>query len=111
MEMQQEIKAKFEAKTPGIKVLADQDLTLLGAPILGSGSDKVMRNKLEDLKLMGERLTSVEAHEALFLLRHCFSIPKLTYFIRTAPFFKHQDILTEYDEQLKISLQTILKPA
>ena len=82
------IKRRFESRTPGIKILSNANLTLLGAPLTKEASDEIMRSKLEALQRMGERLRMIDAHDALFLLKNCFAIPKLTYFLRTAPFFQ-----------------------
>ena len=57
---------------------------------------------------MVDQLTQIDAHEALFLLRNCFSIPKLTYFLRTAPCFTEEELLKDYDVLTKISLKKIL---
>ena len=78
------------------------------APIKEAAVGKVLKEKLEDLERMGERLKEIDSHCALFLLRHCFSIPKLTYFLRSAPCFKNPDTLQIYDNQLKECLQSIL---
>ena len=107
-EFVREVTAKFQSKTPGIKELSNDNLTLLGAPLTEAACDEVMEVKLDELRLMGERLAMIDAHDALFLLRNCFAIPKLTYFLRTAPFFKKQEILAKYDEVLRSSLETIL---
>ena len=102
---------KFCEASPGqdnVKLLKDKDLTLLGSPVLPEAIENVLTAKLENLKIMVERLTQIDAHEALFLLRNCFSIPKLTYFLRTAPCFVEQDILQNYDNLIKDSIQKIL---
>ena len=70
--------------------------------------DEVFRKKFEDLQRMGQCLGKIDRHDALFLLRHCFAIPKVTYFLRTAPFFKHSNILTLYDNEWRNILQTVL---
>ena len=54
---------------------------------------------------MTDRLTEIDAHEALFLLRHCFSIPKMTYVLRTSPCFMENLILKNYDDLIKSALQ------
>ena len=53
---------------PGIRILSDQDLTLLGAPILEASGNTVLLAKLEDLSRMTQRLEDIDAHDALFLL-------------------------------------------
>ena len=57
---------------------------------------------------MVNRLSELDAHDALFLLRNALSIPKLTYFLRTAPCFTEIEVLRLYDKLLKEALQEIL---
>ena len=45
---------------------------------------------------MGERLCHFSRHDAILLLRHSFSIPRLLYLLRTAPAFLAPS-LVEYD--------------
>ena len=94
--------------TPGVKVLEKENMTLLGAPIFKEAINHVLEPKLEQLALMAKRLNLIDAHDALFLLRNCFSIPKLTYFLRTAPCFLKKDILKKYDSIIKEALENIL---
>merc|ERR1712083_803628 len=70
--------------------------------------ESTLITKLNDLKTMVGRLTDIDAHEALFLLRSYFSIPKLTYILRTAPVFERTDILQQYDDIIRCSLKKIL---
>ena len=93
---------------PGIRILSDQDLTLLGAPILEASGNTVLLAKLEDLSRMTQRLEDIDAHDALFLLKNVYAIPKMTYFLRCAPCFKHGETLQQYDEKLRQCLQKIL---
>ena len=97
----------FNQKAPGIKVKTKENLTLLGAPIHPEASKSVLQEKLEDLERMSERLEMLDTHSALYLLKNVYSIPKLTYFLRTAPFFKHPDSLELYNDQLRRSLETL----
>ena len=57
---------------------------------------------------MVSRLKMIDNHEALFLLQNCFSVPKLTYFLRTAPCFLDENILITYDKIIHQSLIDIL---
>ena len=66
--------------TPGLWSAGCSQATLLGTPIGGIECiDDTIRRKTEALKLMGERLSLLQAHDALLLLRHSFSIPKILY--------------------------------
>ena len=102
------ILAQITSLAPGIKNLQGHELVLLGAPILPEAMDSVLLDKLKNLELMTKRLEQIDAHDALFLLRSAYAIPKLMYSIRTAPAFKKMAILESYDEKMRQSLETIL---
>ena len=99
---------QFNQLTPGIKLIKEEDLTLLGAPINVEGISKVLKPKLESLELMCSRLGDLDRHEATFLLRNAFNIPKLNYFLRTAPCFLENETLAMFDDTLHTSIQKIL---
>ena len=54
--------------------------------------------KSENLQKLQGTLKSLDSHVALFLLKNCFSIPKLTYFLRCSPTFTQLDLLKSYDD-------------
>ena len=93
---------------PNIKLLQRDNLLLLGAPILEEAAEGVLLEKLEELKRMCGRLDFIDTQDAIFLLKNCYAIPKLTYFLRTAPMFKNSITLEQYDKVLKDSLEGIL---
>ena len=100
--------ATLQQLAPEIKQVDEESLTLLGAPIMRQAGEGVFRSKLNDLQIMLERLTQIDAHDAIFLLRHCFAIPKLMYFLRCAPSFKFKEVLQDYDQYLRLGLEDIL---
>ncbi len=55
---------------------------------------------------MGSRFQHISAHDALTLLRHSFSIPKLRYLLRTAPCFL-SSLLEDYDHTLRTILSSV----
>ena len=57
---------------------------------------------------MVSRLKQIDNHEALYLLRNCFSIPKLNYLVQTAPCFLEAEELHKYDNLIRGSLVDIL---
>ena len=57
---------------------------------------------------MVSRLEQIDSHQALFLLRNCFSMPKFTYFLRSSPCFMNMSILEKYDSVIKNALVKIL---
>ena len=93
---------------PRIKTLKRDNLLLLGAPILEEAIEGGLLSKLDDLKRMTERLTFIDTQDAIFLLRNCYAIPRLAYFLRSAPCFKLMATLERYDIEIRKSLQEIL---
>jgi hypothetical protein len=89
-------------------VLDKEHLTLLGSPVGGTESvEVVLSDKLNVLNTLATRLKVLDSHDALYLLRHCFSTPKLMYILRSAPCFS-SDLLGSYDSCLREILEYIL---
>ena len=50
---------------------------------------------------MTEKLSFLDRHPAYFLLKNCFSMPKLMYLLRSSPTFQHPDLLADFDDCFK----------
>jgi hypothetical protein len=98
----------FCKENPAITRVGQEELTLLGAPVMPESIEAVLTSKLESLKLMSRRLELLDSHDAMYLLKNCFSLPKLNYFLRASPCFLKEDLLKEYDEVIRESLVSIL---
>lgn len=99
---------KFRSIAPDMKHVQPSAAMLLGAPIGGEQSiEDVLTAKLVELRRLSNRLSLLSAHDALFLLKNCFSIPKLTYSLRCAPCYGSQ-LLADYDSVMRSTLQSIL---
>jgi hypothetical protein len=90
--------ARFRQKAPKIMHVLLDDAVLLGAPAGGSAAiESGLQKKLSELKCLTPRLATLHAHDAFYLLIHCFcSRPKLLYTLRIAPCFAY-DLLGQYD--------------
>ena len=100
--------ASMKAVMPNIRHIASGEAVLLGAPVGDEAAvDSVLSSKLAVFRLLASRLTSLNAHDALFLLKNCFSIPKLLYSLRCAACY-NSSILPEYDEVIRQTLKFIL---
>ena len=99
---------KVKAIAPAIRHISTASAMLLGAPI-GSDQcvDEVLEAKLQELRRLADRVSLLNAHDALFLLKNCFSIPKLSYTLRTSPCYTHQ-LLAEYDAIIQSTLESIM---
>jgi len=93
---------------PNIRHVPCGEAVLLGAPIGDqSAVDTVLNSKLTAFQLLASRLMKLNAQDALFLLRNCFTLPKLLYTLRCTPCYK-SDVLTEYDTVVRHTLKTVL---
>lgn len=99
---------KFQGIAPGIRVVNNENLNLLGVPIFESGFQEVSASWLRTALTTFDRLKNLPAHIAYFLLRNCFAIPKLTYFVRTFPVWKFKNFCSTFDALIRTTLETIL---
>jgi len=107
----EEVLQKIRKMAPSIRHVKTASAMLLGAPIGGKQSiDEVLAVKLQEIRRLSSRLALINAHDALFLLKNCFSIPKLTYTLRSAPCYTSQ-LLSEYDDVIRSTLQHIMNVA
>ena len=98
----------FRRISPEVVLVDKANLTLLGAPIYPEGIEAVLESKLENLELMAGRLAKIDRHSALYLLKNCFAMPKLTYLLRSSPCFLKPEILNRYDTIIKDALVKIM---
>jgi len=101
------IREDMLGRVPGLKEVSADTADILGSPIGNTECiDKALQEKIEMLRRMGDRLDLLQSHDALLLLRHSFSMPKVLYTLRTAPCFLSS--LTEaYDNLLRSILCSI----
>ena len=91
----------------GLNVVSCDAADILSSP-LGSVDHlgDAIQGKTAQFCLMGDRLRLLQSHDALLLLRHSFSIPKILYILRTAPCFLSPQ-LEAYDSLLRLLLSDI----
>ena len=84
------------------------DLTLLKAPVTtGAALDKILKAKTDDLAKAIQRISYLHAHDALTLIRHSVSVPKLLHVLRSSPCAKIE-FLQKYDCILRDSNSRVL---
>ena len=72
---------------------------------MGANARRVLLNeKMIELQELSEIVTKLDAHYGSYLLKNCFSLPKLLYFLRTSPCFEELDLLQQYDSIIRKSL-------
>lgn len=92
---------------PGIKLIDDSSFQLLGASISVDVLSASLSAGLDTVKTICKRLTLMDIHPALRLLRCPLSSPKFQYLLRTSPTFSYMDKLSEIDEFYRRTLETI----
>ena len=90
----------WKARVSDIQLTPPEGATLLGSS-LGhiESQDQAMSEKIEQLKVMGNRLKYLRSQDALILLKNAMAIPKLLYLLRTSPCFL-STLLEDYDSLL-----------
>ena len=94
----------------GIKRIEDSGLKHLGAA-LGSDnfSSKVLDERIDKVIQMLSKLPLLEdAHQEYSLLRCCFSMPKLSYTLRTLDPSAHLSSLQRYDDAVRNTIESIV---
>ena len=100
--------ACIRAAMPNIRHIPSDDVIMLGAPVGSESSvEMVLNDKLAAFRLLAFRLTSLQAQDALSLLKNCSSTPKLLYMLRCAACYKSA-VLSEYDGVIRDSLKIVL---
>ena len=105
-ERSQAARDSFSADFQEAKFVPPNDLSLLGTPLFQESLDTELSSRLVTFKSTCCRLESLDHHDALFLLKNVFHIPKLLYFLRTAPCFS-SPILKAFDDTMKSCLEAI----
>ena len=84
-----------------VSFVKKEDVILLGSPLTTTAIRPQFQHKLSIFKAMTEKLSLLDRHPAYFLLKNCFSMPKLMYLLRSSPTFQHPDLLADFDDCLK----------
>ena len=100
---------QFESSAfEGFQRIELDHLCLLSVPILReSATDNCLREKCIELNKGIARLSILQAHEAMIILKNSLSIPKLMYILRTADCCDNK-LLTQFDNIVSNGLWTIL---
>jgi hypothetical protein len=100
--------ADIKSVLPSVRHVPRREAVLLGAPVGDETSvDTVLHSKLVEFRRLAGRLITLNAHDALFLLKNCFGLPKLLYTLRCAACYK-STVLREFDGVIQHTLKTIL---
>ena len=83
-----------------------EEASLHGSPIHSHGVEPAIAARSEQLERVLLRLSMMATHEAFFLPRMCFTIPRLLYLLRTSPCSSSPGV-AQLDEVIKGALTTL----
>ena len=106
-EQKQSILSKFSEVCPGVQVTELEDPVVLGATIGSTALESTVEEKTLVFQTFSQKLQSVNAHYALFLIKNGFHMPRLLYVLRTSPCFKLCEKLQGIDNYVRASLESI----
>ena len=66
-----------------------------------------MEKKIDELEKVNGIVEKLDAHYGFFMLKNCFSLPKLLYFLRTSTCFNHPALLEKYDKTVRDGLSKV----
>ena len=107
MQVKKNQSAFLKEVCPGIKVEERENLEILGSPMSTTSRRDLLSKKLIELERLFDVVTKLDAHYGFYLLKNCFSLPKLLYFLRTSACFEEVDLLNRYDSIVRKSLAKI----
>ena len=103
----QKIVDLFREVAPDIKITDLADFEVLGSPVGEIATMKKIGHKITELSTLKERISRIDAHDALFLLKNCLSSPKMVFLLRSSPCFSN-DLLSQYDSVLRETLSIVV---
>ena len=98
------ILTQFLKVCPKEKIKTKEELLILGSPIGELCRKELLDEKIKELEKISDVIDKLDAHYGFYLLKNCFSMPKLLNFLRTSPCFLQNDFLERYDKLLRNSL-------
>ena len=94
----------FRKICPKIKIKTKEELLILGSPIGELCRKELLDEKIKELEKISDVIDKLDAHYGFYLLKMCFSMPKLLCFLRTSPCFLQNEFLERYHKLLRNSL-------
>ena len=101
------ILASFQKLCPGIKTPKKDELIILGSPLGLKSKADLLEKKIFELEKVNGIVEKLDAHNGFFVLKNCFSLPKLLYFLRTSTCFNHPALLEKYDKTVRVGVSKV----
>ena len=98
------ILASSQKLCSGIKTAKKNELIFLGSPLGSKSQADLLEKKINELEKVNGIVEKLDAHYCSIMLKNCFSLPKLLYFLRTSTYFNHQTLLEKYVKTVRDGL-------
>ena len=85
--------ASLQKFCPGIKTPKKDEHISFGSPLGPKSQADLLEKELNELEKVNGIVEKPDAHYGFFMLKNCFSLPKLFYFLRTSTCFNHPALL------------------
>ena len=93
--------ASFQKLCPGMKTTKNDELIILGSPLGPKSRANLLEKKIDELERGNGIVEKLDAHDGFFMLKICFILPKLLYFLRTSTRFNHPPLMEKYDKTVR----------
>ena len=101
------ILASFQKLCPGNKRPKKDELIILGSLLGPKSQADLLEKKINELEKVNGIVEILDAHYGFFMLKNCFSLPKLLYVLRTSTCFNHPALLEKYDKTVRNGLSKV----
>ena len=85
------------------------EFVILGSPLAPKSQADLLEKKINELEKVNGIVEKLDAHYGFFMLKNCFSLPKLLYFLRTSTCFNHPARFEKYDKTVRDGLSKVCK--
>ena len=92
---------------PGMRLLEKAEIRLLGASVMVEGVNSIVEEKHEELVRLTNRIKELDPHTGFSILKNCVAVPKLTYTLRTTPFYRVDNALGSLDAVITNSVMAV----
>ena len=101
------ILACFQNLCPVVKTPKKDELINLGSPLGPKSQADLLEKKINEMEKVNGISEKLDAHYGFFVLKNCFSLSKLLYFLRTSTRFNHPALLEKYDKTVRDGLSNV----
>ena len=101
------ILASFQKLCPGNKIPKKDEFIILGSPLGPKSQADSLEKKINELENVNGIVEILDAHYGFFMLKNCFSLPKLLYLLRTSTCFKNPALFEKYDKTVRNGLSKV----